>query len=323
MVRVKTLILRVEATGYSLDTIHISEVAALMPDPDEVVVAIMAAAVNPSDVKRVNGLFRREADHLPVLPGSEVAGVISAIGVNVTSLAVGDPVIAFPVTGGFASEVVAPVDAIFRKPDSIEWAEASALLAAGTTAWHLLEATAVTAGDTVVVFGAAGAVGSLAVQLAQYRGATVVGTVNADGLSGVAMGPHTAIVESGPDLVGRLRSLLPDGASAAVDTTGSTEAIDASVLVVEDPSRIATISGYQRAAEVGIRRLGFVPGGDPGVAVRNGIRQHLVDLAGSGLLEVRVARTLPLADAAHALSLVRDGHTHGKIVIVPAAAGSA
>jgi NADPH:quinone reductase-like Zn-dependent oxidoreductase len=121
----------------------------------------------------------------------------------------------------------------------------------------------------------------------------------------------------GPGLIDRLRAALPGGATAALDTVGNDDFLDAAIELVPDRERIATIEAFERGAELGILRLGGGPGADPGSAIRNGARQPLLDLAGRGALTVRLGRSFSLDEARDAIEFVWDLHTGGKVVVLP------
>src|SRR5262249_20757476 len=156
---------------------------------------------------------------------------------------------------------------------------------------------AVEAGDTVLVHGAAGGVGLMAIQLASARGATVVGTANParhDLLRELGAVP----VAYGEGLADRVRTAAPQGVTAALDLVGTDEAVDVSVALVADRNRIATIAAFRRGLELGIKVLGGSPGADPGTAIRDAARLDLARLAGQGQLRVLVTRSFPLENAA-------------------------
>jgi NADPH:quinone reductase-like Zn-dependent oxidoreductase len=295
-----------------VERLHVEHVDSPAPGPGRVRVRVAAAAVNPSDVKRLQGAFGTSGT-TPFRLGSEVSGTVTALGEGVAGIAVGDAVIAFRVSGGFAEEVVAREADVFAKPESLGWSEAAGLLLTGTTAYHCLEATGVGEGDRVLLHGAAGAVGVAVVQLALARGATVLGTAserNFDVVRSLGATP----VAYGDALIERARPFAP---TVAIDAVGTDEAIDVSLALVEEPGRIATISAFERAAGTGIRMLGGGAGADPGTELRNGARGDLVRLAGAGGLRVLVGRELPLESAAEAFELVASGHAGGKVVLVP------
>ncbi len=227
-----------------------------------------------------------------------------------------DEVIAFRAPGAYAAELVVPASALVPKPASLGWPEASGLMLAGVTAWHLMAATGVGEGDTVLIHGGAGGVGVMAIQLAAARGARVVVTASPrrfDFLSELGAVP----VEYGPGLASRVRAAAPGGVSAALDLVGSDEAVDVSLELVKDRSRIATIAAFGRAGEAGIKALGNGPGADAGAGIRMAARLDLARMAGEGRLRVFVTRTYPLADAAAAHLALIAGHTQGKIVLIP------
>jgi NADPH:quinone reductase-like Zn-dependent oxidoreductase len=124
-------------------------------------------------------------------------------------------------------------------------------------------------------------------------------------------------VAYGDGLVERVRALAPDGVDVAIDTVGTDEALDASIALVSDHDRIATIAAFRRGLELGVKVIGGAPGADPGTAIRSAARLELVRLAGEGRIRVVVAAAYPLAEAAAAHRALADGHTHGKIVLTP------
>lgn len=290
------------------------------PGEGRVRIAVKAAAINPADLKRLRGMFGRTESALPLRFGSEVSGIVTAVGAAAVGpagpIAVGDEVIGYRVSGGFASEIIAKASAVLPKPAALTWEQASGLLAVGVTAVHLLEATSVAVGDRVIVHGASGGVGLAVVQLAVERGAIVVGTASDANLERVR-GYGAQAVVYGDGLAQRLRELLPDGADVALDTIGTTEALDASVALVGDRTRIATIANFGRGAELGLVLLGSGPGADPGEAIRDAARLPLVELAAEGGLDVVVGRVFPLAEVVAAFELVDSGHPGGKVVLVP------
>jgi NADPH:quinone reductase-like Zn-dependent oxidoreductase len=229
---------------------------------------------------------------------------------------VGAEVIAFRAPGAYAAELVVPASALVPKPDTLDWAQAAGLMLTGATAWHLLAATGVGPGDTVLIHGAAGGVGVMAVQLAADRGATVVATAgpaNHDFLRGLGAIP----VEYGTGLMDRVRAAAPGGVNAALDLAGTDEALDVSFVLVPDRTRIATIVSFERGLNTGIKVLGGAPGADPGTEIRTAARLELARLAQEGQLTVFVSRTFPLAEAAQAHRVMLDGHIQGKIALIP------
>jgi NADPH:quinone reductase-like Zn-dependent oxidoreductase len=310
----------VVASGYGgPEVLEVLEEELAPPGPGEVAIAVRAAGVNPADVKAYSGVWGTDPAALPKRLGYEIAGVVSAVGPDATGplgpVAVGDEVIAYRVGGGYATDLLAPASAIVPKPATLDWAPAGGLLLCGATAYHALEAATVGAGDTVLVHGGSGGVGLMAVQLAGLRGARVIATASARNhelLRELGAEP----VEYGAGLLERVRALAPDGVDAALDLVGTDEAMDVSLALV-GRDRIATIANFERAPREGVKLLGNGPGADPGDDLRQAIRPELARLAGEGRLRVVVAATFPLEQAAAAHGLVAEGHTTGKVVLLP------
>jgi NADPH:quinone reductase-like Zn-dependent oxidoreductase len=288
------------------------------PGLGEVLVDVRAAAVNPWDWKSYSGRAGHDPARLPLRLGLEASGVVVEVGPGVRWLTPGDEVVAWPVAGAYASRVVVPEQSCVRRPSSLGWAPAAGLLATGVTAVHTLAATGTGSGDVVLVHGGTGGVGRLVVQLAVLRGARVVATgsaASADELRRLGATPVTY----GDGLLDRVRALEAElgRVTVAVDTVGTDEALDASLALVGDRARIATIAGFARGPELGIKVLGAGRGADPGTQVREAARAQLVELAADGSIEVHVARTYPLEQAADAHRDSQAGHARGKLVLLP------
>lgn len=284
------------------------------PGPGQVLVSVQAIGVNPIDYKSYSGMMGADPALLPKRVGSEAAGVISALGPEVTGFSVGDEVIAYPAPGAYTTDLVVGVDALVPKPSDLSWEAAAGLMLTGATAVHALTAAAVAAGDTVLINGASGGVGLFAVQLAVARGAEVIATASPashDLLRELGATP----VAYGDGLIDRVRAAAPQGVNAALDLVGTDEAAETSLEVVADRSRIATIAAFGRAASDGIKLLGGGPGADPGTEIRAAARPELAQLAASGQLRVLIAATFPLAEAAEAHRALAASHAPGKIVL--------
>jgi NADPH:quinone reductase-like Zn-dependent oxidoreductase len=302
------------------EMLTVADRPAAEPGPGQARIEVRACGVNPVDYKLYSGAMGGDPARLPLSLGFEAAGVVTAVGPDAVGplgpVAVGDEVIAYRVSGAYAAELVAPARALVPKPRALSWPEASGLMLAGATAWHALTATSVSGGDTVLVHGAAGGVGLMAVQLALGRGASVIGTaspVRHDLLRDFGAIPVTY----GDGLADRVRAAAPRGIDAALDLVGTDEAIDVSAELVADRHRIATIAAARRGLELGMQALGGGPGADPGTELRNAVRPGLARLAGDGTLRVLVSQTFPLENAAAAHGAIMGGHTLGKIVLIP------
>ncbi|WP_300676464.1 NADP-dependent oxidoreductase [Nocardioides sp.] len=287
-----------------------------LPDPasGEVQIDVRAIGVNPVDLKMREGFPWSDAAELPFKPGNEVAGVVAAVGPGVDSFAVGDEVVAFRISGGYAEAVNVPVGDVFAKPASLTWEEAAGLLLVGVTAVHALTKVGVGEGDRVLVHGASGSVGQLLIQLALLRGASVVGTAgprNHDLLHKLGATP----IAYGEGLLERATAAGPY--DAAIDLVGTPEAFDVSLALVEDRSRITTIIGGPHAVEAGVQKIGGGPGSELGLELRAAARPEVLALAGAGKLHVRVVTTFPLAEVAESHRYVAEGHAAGKVILLP------
>lgn len=304
------------AEGYGgPEVLAVQDIALPALGRDQVLVEVRAAGTNPFDYKRYSGQMGNDPADLPVRLGLEVSGVVveaapGAVGFT-GALRAGDEVVAAPISGGYAERVVVDAADVGHKPAALGFEQAAGLLLAGGTAWHLLAHTRVGDGDTVLIHGASGGVGLLAVQLAVARGATVIGTASQarhDQLRGYGAIP----VVYGDGLADRVRAI--GSVDAALDLVGSDEALDTSVELVADRSRIASINGFARAPGLGIAVLTGADGGDE---IRAAARPELLALAADGRLEVTVDRAFPLDEAPEAHRYLQTGHARGKVVLLP------
>ncbi|MEU9126730.1 NADP-dependent oxidoreductase [Kitasatospora sp. NPDC048540] len=295
------------------DVVEYTELPDPKVGPDSVLVRVKAAGVNPVDWQIREGRLDGLMDvHFPLIMGWDLAGVVQGVGGAVTEFRPGDEVIGYVRKdavehGTYAELVSAPVRTLARKPAALDWAQAGGLPLAGLTARQsLVGALALKPGELLLVHGAAGGVGCLAVQLAVAIGARVIGTAgprNHDFLRSLGAEP----VAHGEGLAERLRALAPDGVDAALDLVGGGEPLEISAQLVADPSRLASVVDY------GVVALGghyvFVRPDAEGLA-------ELAALADAGKLRVPVASTFPLAQAASAQALNAEGRTRGKIVLL-------
>jgi NADPH2:quinone reductase len=308
----------VVATGYGgPEVLDIVDVEVGEPRVDEVVVDVRGIGVNPADVKAYSGVWGTDPAKLPKRLGFEAAGVVTAVGISAAGPAgpinVGDEVIVWQASGAYADRLLVPGTIVVPRPRNLSWAQSANLLLVSTTAVHTLVAAGVSSGDTVLVHGAAGGVGSMVVQLAVARGARVIGTASPDSHDLVRSFGGEAVTY-GDGLADRVRALAPRGVDAAIDTVGSDEAVDVSLELVADRSRIASIAAFKRL-DSGIKILGA--GGDPGDDIRQAARLDIIRLAESGELQVLVAATYPLADVAQAHRDLARPHPPGKFALLP------
>lgn len=290
------------------EVLHAARVEDPHPGPGQVRVKVRAAGVNPMDYKIRRGWMEEVfPTSLPAIPGVEFAGVVDATGEGVTGVAVGDEVLGWSTTGSYAEYALADAELVAPKPADLSWQDAAALTIASSTARRVLDELAVAEGDTLLLHGAAGAVGSAAVQLAAARGATVIGTASAANHDFLRVMGATP-VEYGEGLVGRVRELAPQGVDAVFDAAGRGALPDSIELRGGTTDRIVTIAD-QDAAKHGVA---FSGGGGRS---KEQLAEH-ARLAADGALRVPVAQALPLGDAAEAQRLSEAGHVRGKLVLL-------
>jgi NADPH2:quinone reductase len=307
---------RWEATDFGgVEVLRLVEREVQPPRSGEVLLIVRAAGVNPADYKH---LASGDRSKLPLTIGYEVSGVVVAVGPSAQladgAAVVGDEVIAHPVPAGYASAVTVPGESVFHKPAALGFAEAANLLLVGTTAAEMLHVVDASAGDSIVVHGASGAVGLSALQQARLLGVRVFGTASEASFEIVRKFGATP-VRYGPGLEERLRAASPGGFAAALDTVGTDEAIEASLRLVEDRGRIVTIAAFARAKADGFLAIG---GPFPDSArFRRTARGHIIQMAAEGHLVVPVARTFALGEARAALELLLQRHPGGKLALIP------
>lgn len=284
--------------------------------PGEVTIRVLAAGVNPADAKHVAA--PRAGTELPVAIGYEISGVVTVVGPDTAigsgPVEVGDEILAFRVRGGYASELTIPAEKAFHKPEALSHPEAANLLLAGTTATQMLAVTGAETGETILLHGASGAVGVSVLQQAALRGIRVIGTASRARFDEVRRFGGEP-VEYGDGLAERVREIAEGSIAAALDAVGTDEAVDVSLELVADRTRIVTIAAAARAQTDGFE---WIVGSQPESAVfRDEVRAGLIDLAARGLLVVPMARTYPLVEAPEALRFLAEGHPGGKIALIP------
>jgi NADPH:quinone reductase-like Zn-dependent oxidoreductase len=286
------------------EVLHEADVQIPRPGPGQVRVRVKVAGLNAIDGKiRSGALESMFPTPLPAIPGGELAGVVDALGEGVTDLRVGDEVLGWSDTGAYAQYALATYVAL--KPAGLGWQDAVALPVAGETAERVLDLLGVTAGDTVLMHGAAGAVGTVAVQLAAARGARVIATAgpaNQDYLASLGATP----TGYGEGLVERVRALAPDGVDAVFDLAGK-GALEDSITLRSGTERIVTIADFRA------RQLGITFSSSPrerSAASLAALAEH----AATGKV-VTTVTAYPLDQAATAQQVSDAGHVRGKLVL--------
>ncbi|WP_067665431.1 NADP-dependent oxidoreductase [Nocardia miyunensis] len=294
-----------------VDVLDVVEAPDPVAGPGQVVVQVVAAGINPGEGKIRSGLLHEVFPAtFPSGQGSDLAGRVVGIGEGVSGVAVGDEVLGFTnERASHATHVVVPVEQVAPKPAGLSWDVAGSLFVAGTTAFAAVRSVRPEAGDTIVVSGAAGGVGSLVVQLLRARDVTVIGiagTGNHEWLRSLGVTPVTY----GDGLADRIRATAPDGVDAFIDLYGP-DYVELAIELGVQPDRIDTIADFAAVAKYGVKAEGN------GAADTIDVVSELADQVVAGKLEVPVAAVYPLADVRAAFTELEHGHTHGKIVLHP------
>jgi NADPH:quinone reductase-like Zn-dependent oxidoreductase len=281
-----------------------------VPGAGQVLVQVKAAGINPGEAKIREGLL----DALwpatfPSGEGSDLAGMVAEAGPGVTSFSAGDEVIGWTDNrASHAEYVVVEAQHLTAKPAGVPWEVAGALFVAGVTAWAAVRAVDLTEGDTVVISGAAGGVGSLAVQLARRAGATVIGLAGETHVQWLA-GHGVIPVAYGDGVADRIRQAATK-VDAFVDTYGA-EYVELALGLGVAPSRIDTIANFEAVGRFGVKGDGSAAGSSASVLA------ELAGLIAAGELEVPIAATFPLDRVQDAYRRLAEGHLLGKIVLLP------
>ncbi|MFD8983821.1 NADP-dependent oxidoreductase [Streptomyces sp. NPDC059564] len=295
-----------------IDVLRVDEVERPVPGDGQVLVRVKAAGINPSEaVIRTGALADIFPSTFPSGQGSDLAGVIDEVGAGVAGFSPGDEVIGFSQRRGSQAELVL-VEAgdLTRKPENVSWEVAGGLYVVGVTAWGAVRAVQPKEGETVVISGAAGGVGSLAVQLARRAGARVIGLASESNHEWLKS--HGVIpVEYGEGVEDRIRAAAPSGVDAFVDTFGDGY-VELALALGVATDRIDTIADFAAAEKYGVKTDGGLAAG-PGAKVL----AELAGLIAAGHLEVPIAKVYPLAQVREAYTELEHRHTHGKIVLRP------
>jgi NADPH:quinone reductase-like Zn-dependent oxidoreductase len=293
------------------DKLQLVDLPTPEPGPEEVLIRVRAAGVGPWDVMSRQGVFGDR--EFPFVPGFEPAGVVETVGGDVEGFSEGDEVFAYRFPGGgYAEYVTASQDITARKPASLSFEEAAGLPVAGTTAHQgLVDELGVQEGDTVLITGASGGVGSMAVQIAaNILGARVIGTASTRNHEYLReLGAEEAIDYNG-DWVTGVREVAPDGVDAVLECAGG-ETLERSFETLRDEGRAAYIVPVEEEPEPprGISAHFFSAQPD------GGRLSALASMFDAGQLRMNLQEVVPLEEAARAHQIVEEGHTRGKVVL--------
>src|SRR6202522_2437203 len=294
-----------------LDVLQVVEVERAIAGPGKVLVRVKAAGINPGEASIRKGMFAdRWPSTFPSGQGSDLAGIVEEVGPGVANVAVGDEVIGF--TNDRASQaefVLVESGNLTPRPANVPWDQAGALFVAGTTAYAAVRSVALSAGDTVVVSGAAGGVGTIAVQLARNAGAKVIGLFR--DANHKWLNDHRVIpVTYGDGVEDRIRAASGGKVDAFIDTFGGGY-VELAVKLGVALNRIDTIIDFAAAAKYGVKAEGSYE------AASADVLGQLAGLLAAGRLEIPIAKVYPLAEVRDAYQELEQRHTRGKIVLEP------
>jgi NADPH:quinone reductase-like Zn-dependent oxidoreductase len=284
----------------------------------EVLVRIKAAAINPVDAAVRSGLLSSFIPaQFPAVPGWDMAGVVEERGFAARRFKVGDEVYAYarrPVLqwGTFAEYIVIPESYLALRPKQVTWEEAAGIPLVGLTAYQsLFVAGGLQEGQTVLILGASGGVGSLGIQLARNRGARVIGVASARNHAFMqALGAEGCIDYNNPHLEEEVRPFAPGGVDLIFDCA-SGETLKRSLPALKAGGRLVSILNQGKDLDKSINfQYVFV---EPNATQL----EELARLADEGKLNVKVSNTFSLEEAAEAFRQIESHHTQGKLAIVP------
>jgi NADPH:quinone reductase-like Zn-dependent oxidoreductase len=292
------------------EVLKVVDVPRPVPGTAQVLVQVKAAGINPGEAKiRAGLLHARWPATFPSGEGSDLAGIVAETGPGVSGVSVGDEVIGWTDNRASQAEyVVVEEQHLTPKPAGVPWEVAGALFVVGATAYAAVRAVSLTKGDTVVVSGAAGGVGSLAVQLARRAGATVIGLAGQANFQWLA-GHGVIPVAYGDGVADRIRQAASK-VDAFIDTFGADYVQLALELGVE-ASRIDTIANFEAVARYGVKSEANAAGASASVLA------ELAGLIAGGELELPITATFPLDRVQDAYQRLAEGHILGKIVLLP------
>jgi NADPH:quinone reductase-like Zn-dependent oxidoreductase len=293
-----------------IDVLDVVDVPAPVPGPGQLLIRVKDAGINPGEAKIREGLLHeRWPATFPSGQGSDLAGTVEQVGDGVEESAVGDQVIGFTDNRASQAElVVVDAENVTAKPAGVPWPVAGALFVAGTTAYAAVRAVSAGSGDTVVVAGAAGGVGSITVQLAILAGATVIGLAS-EGNHAWLKGLGVIPVTYGDGVGERIAAAASGGVDAFIDLAGGYVqlALDLGV----EPDRIDTVVDFGAGQKYGVKTEGTA------AAANAGVLAELAQLIDDRRLDVPIARVYPLDQVREAFRELEQGHTRGKIVLEP------
>jgi NADPH:quinone reductase-like Zn-dependent oxidoreductase len=294
-----------------IDVLQVEEVPRPLTGPGQVLVRVKAAGINPGEASIRKGLFaERWPATFPSGQGSDLAGVVEEIGSGVAGVHIGDEIIGFTEKRASQAEfVVVESTNLVPRPANVSWEQAGALFVVGTTAYAAVRAVSLKKGDTVVISGAAGGVGTVAVQLAVNAGAKVIGLASEKNHEWLK--DHGAVpVTYGDGVEDRIRAAAGGKVNAFIDTFGGGY-VEMALTLGVPRDRIDTIIDFAAAEKYKVKAEGN------SVAATAEVLRELADLMTAGRLEIPVAKVYSLSQVQEAYRDLEQRHTQGKIVLTP------
>jgi len=302
---------RYEHFGH-VDVLHIVELPKPAANKGEVLIRVKAAGINPGEASIREGFLEKQfPSTFPSGQGTDFAGVIESVGADVAAFKPGDKVIGFSNNRNSQAEyVVVKPDQLVSKPPKVSWEQAGGLFVAGTTAYAAVRAVGLKEGDIVIVSGAAGGVGSLAVQIAKKQGAKVIGIAseyNHEWLKTHGVEPVSYDGNIEENLKNALNGKKTD---AFIDLSGKGY-IELAIKLGIPADKINTIIDFAAVEKYKIKAEGSA------AASTAQVLSELAQMVNDGDLEIPIAKTYPLSQVKDAYIELEKRHTHGKIVLIP------
>lgn len=302
--------IRISAYG-GAGNLHYDEVSRPIPQPGQVLVRVRAVGVNPIDWKIREGLFEQFLDYtLPVIVGTDVSGVVAAIGEGVTTLQLGEEVygsVDMQLSGAYAEYAVGYAEAIAPKPKTLDFVHAAAVPGAAMTAWQaLFDRANLQPGQTILIHGAAGGVGSYATQFASWKGALIIATASAANTDYVqSLGVGRVI-----DYAAQPFEQQVSDVDVVLDLVGGETQARSWQTLRSGGVLVSTLGVPESGIPEGINAVSIVVD----LKVSSQLKQ-IAELIDNGQVKVNVEQTFPLAEAAKAQEVSQHGHPRGKLVL--------
>jgi NADPH:quinone reductase-like Zn-dependent oxidoreductase len=302
--------IRIHAYG-GIENLHYDEVPCPEPKPGEVLIQVYAAGINPIDWKIREGYLKQAFDYpLPVIVGTDIAGVVASVGDGVTTLQLGQEiygVVDMTLSGAYAEYALGYADAIAPKPKTLDYIHAASVPIVAMTAWQaLFDGANLQSGQTVLIHGAAGGVGSYAVQLAKWKGAQVIATASTANIEYVQnLGADQVI-----DYVIQPFEQQVNDVDVVLDLVGGETQVRSWQVVRSGGALVSTLGVPQSGIPQNIKAIPIFV--NPRV---NPQLQQIAQLIDDGHIKVMVEQTFDLSEAARAQEVSQHGHPRGKLVL--------